>query len=370
MGENTASKIMFAVLSVLNRHEDTLGSNEIAESLRQHGINLSERTVRFYLKMLEERGYTEKGARKGRRITKEGREELNRTFVSERVGFVINRINNLSVLTDFAIETEKGQVILNITYVPETKLEEALRVLNMALLSPYSTSDRIIIGQAGNRIGHITVPQGMVGIGTVCSITLNGIFLKAGIPVHSRFGGVVEVIDNEPSRFVSIVSYEGSSVAPLEVFMKSKMTDVLGTLKYGRGNILGSFREIPEISLGDARRLNKRMNAVGFGGVILFGQPGKALLGVPVTPDKVGIVVLGGLNPIAALEEADIATESHAMATLCDYSLLSPVGVVETIYFPQPKPEKALLFDHLYAAKRAGTMNYWSVFEGLKQSTL
>jgi repressor of nif and glnA expression len=370
MGETITNKAMFAILSVLNRHGESLPSNEIAARLRQHGVDLSERTVRFYLKILEEKGHTEKGTRKGRRITKEGREELNRTFVSERVGFVINKINNLSVLTDFAIETGKGQVILNISYVPDNKLEEALRVLTIALLSPYSTSNRIIIGRAGEQIGHMTVPQGMVGIGTVCSITLNGVFLKAGIPVHSRFGGVVEVIDNEPSRFVSIVSYEGSSVAPLEVFMKGKMTDVLGTLRHGRGNILGSFREIPEISLGDAKELNRKMNGIGFGGIILFGQPGQPLLGVPVTPDKVGMVILGGLNPVAALEEADMAVESLAMATLCDYSLLSPVDVVEKMCFPEAKPEKALMFDHLYAAKRAGAVTYWSVFEGLKQSTL
>jgi len=42
-----------------------------------------------------------------------------------------------------------------------------------------------------------------------CSVTINGIFLKAGIPVTSRFGGVVEIVDGKPERFISLISYEG-----------------------------------------------------------------------------------------------------------------------------------------------------------------
>ena len=46
------------------------------------------------------------------------------------------------------------------------------------------------------------------------------------------------------------------------------------------------------------------------------------MLDVPVGIDKVGMLVVGGLNPIAAVEEAGISTESKAMSTLCEYSRL------------------------------------------------
>lgn len=39
--------------------------------------------------------------------------------------------------------------------------------------------------------------------------------------------------------------------------------------------------------------------------------------------DKAGVVVVGGLNPIAAIEELGIVTESKAMSTLFDYAKLS-----------------------------------------------
>jgi repressor of nif and glnA expression len=43
---------------------------------------------------------------------------------------------------------------------------------------------------------------------------------------------------------------------------------------------------------------------------------------MPVGIDKVGLVVVGGLNPIAAVEESGIATRSRAMSTLYDYENL------------------------------------------------
>ncbi len=45
---------------------------------------------------------------------------------------------------------------------------------------------------------------------------------------------------------------------------------------------------------------------------------------MPVGIDKVGIVVVGGMNPVAVLEEQGIQTESKAMSTLFDYSRLIP----------------------------------------------
>ena len=43
---------------------------------------------------------------------------------------------------------------------------------------------------------------------------------------------------------------------------------------------------------------------------------------VPVGIDKVGVVIVGGLNPVAAIEESGIPTESRAMSTLYKYSKL------------------------------------------------
>ena len=35
--------------------------------------------------------------------------------------------------------------------------------------------------------------------------------------------------------------------------------------------------------------------------------------------NRVGMVLLGGLNPVAAVQEAGIEVDSHAMSTVVDY---------------------------------------------------
>jgi hypothetical protein len=318
------NKTMFSILKVLDKHTDVVGSKVISNQLKMHGVDLTERTVRYHLKILDERGLTEVFGKEGRKITDKGRDEIQNSQVSQKLGFVISKIESLSYLTTINLETLKGDVILNISFFPEDARKDVMRILRPVFSSPHVMSDRIIFARGGGRIGNVTIPQGKIGIGTVCSVTINGIFLKAGIPVNSKFGGVVEIIDGKPVRFVSLISYEGSSLDPLEIFIKSRMTDVTGLARGNSGRILASFREIPLVCVEAARRLTETMAARGIKGVILIGSPNKPLLEIPVGIDKVGMVVVGGLNPVAAIEESGISTENSAMSALFEYSKLTP----------------------------------------------
>ena len=316
------NRTMFTILRVLDKHEDVVGSIELSRELLNHGIELSERTVRHYLKLLDHMGLTKVQGKRGRTITEKGKGEVNKAFVSERVNFIISKIDSLSYLTDFNIDTLKGNIILNISFFSEKKLRDVVKIVSEVFASPYVMSNRIILAKGGERIGDVQVPEGCVGLGTVCSITLNGIFLKSGIPVTSRYGGVVEIEEGVPRRFTSLISYEGSSMDPLEILIKSRTTDVTGVIAHSNGKILASFREIPVVSMREAEILREKMFSKGVGGNILFGKPNQPLLDVPVGVDKVGMLVVGGLNPIAAAEEAGIFTESKAMSTLYEYSRL------------------------------------------------
>jgi hypothetical protein len=316
------NKVMYSILRVLDRQQNIMGSTELARELLPHGIELSERTVRHYLKLLDENGLTFVQGKRGRTITEKGRSELNNSFVSEKVNFVISKMDSLSYLTDFNIDAMKGNIILNISFFAEKKLRDALRVITEVFNSPYVMCNRIIMAKSGERIGDIVIPEGTIGLGTVCSVTLNGIFLKAGIPVASKYGGVMEIQEGIPKRFVSLISYEGSSLDPLEIFIRSRMTDVNGAVKQNNGKILASFREIPVVSVNEAENLSNKMIRKGIGGKILFGKPNQPLLDIPVGADKVGMIVVGGLNPIGAAEESGVHTESMAMSTLYEYSKL------------------------------------------------
>jgi HTH-type transcriptional regulator, global nitrogen regulator NrpRI len=317
------NRTMLSILKVLDRDPGAvMGSRELSRQLTDYGVDLTERTVRYHLRILDERGYTMPLGKEGRKITDKGRSELRDAHVSEKVGFVISKIESLSYLTSLDLAAMAGNIILNISYFPEERLAEVLNTMSPVYESPYVMSDRVILKRGGEKIGDILVPEGKIGIGTVCSVTINGLFLKAGIPVSSKFGGVLEIKDGSPSRFTSLISYEGSSMDPLEVFIRSKMTDVIGAVKSRSGKILASFREIPVVCLEEARRLEQQIAGKGIGGILIIGQPNSAILGLPVGIDKAGIIVVGGLNPIAAVEESGIQTESKAMSTLFEYSEL------------------------------------------------
>lgn len=311
------TKTMHAILDVLDKqHDKILGSREISRQLKLHGVELTERTVRYHLRILDERGFTKVFGKEGRMITQKGKEELSQALVSEKVGFVISKIETLSYLTNIDIEKNEGDVILNVSFFPEEKLKDSLRIMKPIFASKYVMSDRVVIHKSGEMIGDIPVPKGQIGFGTVCSVTINGIFLKAGIPVASKFGGVLQIENSEPSRFTALISYEGSSLDPLEIFIKSRMTDVIGATKNHNGKILASFREIPVVSIERAKELSGVMTEKGIRGILLIGNPNQPLLEMPVAMDKTGMIIVGGLNPIAALEEAGILTVSKAMSTL------------------------------------------------------
>ena len=317
------NKTMLSILKILDKQPDTiLGSRELSRQLKMHGIELTERTVRYHLRILDERGYTKVFGKEGRKITHKGREELTQASVSEKVGFINSKIENLSYLTDLDLEKNEGNVILNVSYFPEERLKDVLRIMRPIFSSPYIMCDKVVMHQSGEKIGEIIVPDGQIGFGTVCSVTINGIFLKAGIPVTSRFGGVLQVENSELSRFTALISYEGSSLDPLEIFIKSRMTDVLGAVKNRYGKILASFREIPIVSLEKVRQLSEELEKKGISGILIIGNPNQPLLEMPVAMDKAGMVIVGGLNPIAALEEKGIPTVSKAMSTLYKFSEL------------------------------------------------
>jgi len=79
------------------------------------------------------------------------------------------------------------------------------------------------------------------------------------------------------------------------------MTDVIGAVK-AVGKILASFREIPVVCLEEGQNSNRRTRA-GDGGIFADRSP-TVSAGRPCRADKAGMIIVGGLNPIAALEES------------------------------------------------------------------
>jgi len=226
---------------------------------------------------------------------------------------------------NFDLPSQTGTVVLNVSLIEKDQLEKAVPSISRVFAAGYAMGKLMALLCPGQQVGEMAVPEGRVGIGTVCSITLNGVLVAHGIPTNSRFGGLLELRDRKPTRFVEFINYDGTTLDPLEVFIRSVMTDYVGATMTGNGLIGASFREVPADSRDRVIALAHQMDEVGLGGVFLIGWPGRPLLEIPVSEGRVGVVVIGGLNPVAILEEQGIRVHrTGALAGLIDYALLFP----------------------------------------------
>lgn len=314
---------VFYILKILNDSQEALGARVIARHLKDYGLELGERAVRYHLKLMDERGLTQLIGRDGRLITESGIKELRSTLVRDKVGFSISRIELLAFRTNFDLNKHTGLVPVNISFFPKEDFKKALQAIKPAFAAGLCVSDLVAVAQGGETLGELTVRQGKVALATVASVVLNGTFLKAGVPVDSRFGGILQIRNHQPLRFVELIHYAGSSVDPSKIFIKAMMTSVAEAAKKGDGRILANFREIPAPCRPIAEEVVAKLKEAGLGGLLVMGTTGEPVCGIPVELNRIGMVLLGGLNPVAPAKEAGIDVEIDAMGTVIEYQSFS-----------------------------------------------
>jgi len=118
---------------------------------------------------------------------------------------------------------------------------------------------------------------------------------------------------------VELIQYSGSSLDPSEIYITSKMTSVGQVARKGEGRILANFREIPAICKPEAEKVVAGLKEANLNGLLMMGEVSKSLCEVPVELNKVGMILTGGLNSIAAAVESGIEVENHAMSTVMEY---------------------------------------------------
>jgi len=320
------------VLAILNTLEDSqaaVGSTIIAKRLKDQGVDLSERAVRYHLRLMDERGLTSLvGRRDGRIITELGQAELKKAMVTHKVGFTLSKIEVLAFRTNFNLDKKTGLVPVNVSFFQKNDFNKALKIMKPVFQSGLCVSDLVVVANEGQAIGDLTVPKGKVALATVCSIVVNGALLKSGIPIDSRFGGILQLRNRQPLRFIEIIHYAGSSLDPTEIFIKANMTTVLEAAKGGNGEILANYREIPAVCRPLAEEVVAKLKDAGLEGILLMGKISEPVCEIPIELNQVGVILIGGLNPVAAAAEAGFISESHAMSTIVDYKTLVKVSRV------------------------------------------
>ncbi len=144
-----------SILRILSDSQEPLGARVIAHHLKDHGVELGERAVRYHLKLMDERGLTRTAGRDGRLITESGIEELRSALVRDKVGFAISRIELPAFRTSLDWGKHTGSVPVNISFFPKENFAQALQAMKPAFAAGLCVSDLVAVAREGERLGAV-----------------------------------------------------------------------------------------------------------------------------------------------------------------------------------------------------------------------
>jgi repressor of nif and glnA expression len=224
--------------------------------------------------------------------------------------FALARIENLMHQVTFDPARMKGKIITNTSVVRQEDLDAILGVFSDTISSGLAVCPIIKIEDLGTR----------VQIRTACSLTIDGVLLKHGIPVRPKGGGIIEVIDREPTRFTDMLMYWATTIDPIDILIAQELTGITGMMRTGNGRILGNLQEAPMLARDRIEEVLDNMAAAEFAGVLDLGEPNMDVLGISVERDHLGIALVGGTNLVAAAMELGIEVKNESISGLTDVS--------------------------------------------------
>ena len=239
--------------------------------------------------------------------------------------FINNRIEDLAMEVTYDPLANTGKIIFNLSLIPKENMETAISLFRNAYRAGLSVSDKVRFFDEGTRLEGLTIPAGFAGICTMCTITLDGILLRRGIPIQPVGGGLMEIVDRVPRRFTHMILYEATTIDPLEVLVAQDLTSILRVMKEGSGTILANLRECHMEAESLVIGLLDDFSDIGFTGILEVGAPNVPILGVAVNPQYFGVAMVGGTNPMAALKEEGIRVVTKALKGVMDVAEMGSI---------------------------------------------
>ena len=338
MPQETDRKMM-EILRILADREEVLGAKTIAEELKKKGYDLGERAVRYHMRILDEKGFTERIGYAGRQITDKGDKELEKGLIYDQVDFIFSKFEDMIYQTTLNPSDGTGKVIVNTSsFVYEKNI---MKILKSVFKKGIAVSPYIKF------LDSIPEEGKEIRLDTVCGTTIDGMLLRAGIPVIPKYGGIVKVEDYVPTRFTELISYKKTSMTPLEAFTDKNMTSVLEVIDNGNGSIPANFRLIPKTARENAVKIFENLQKIGITGLLKIGNEGESVLGIPIDDNMVGIAVIGGIAPLCAAKEAGFDVNIKLAENTIEFgemqSLVKPKPIIKTTGPEIPEKVKFLL---------------------------
>ncbi|HQD26606.1 MULTISPECIES: DUF128 domain-containing protein [Methanoculleus] len=278
------------ILRILAESHEPLGAKRLSEKMAERGFVLSDRAVQYYLQYLDEMGFTRKVGNRGRLLTDAGVAESESALVDEQIGFIISRLEQLAFQSTFDLETGAGSIAYNLSFVREEDLEGVTAAFDEVAKAGYGFLNAYRIVDSDPR-----VPEGYTGIMTACSVTLDGILQKMGIPTRLEYAGRIAIDKDGSAGFLDLIGYRGTSVDPLHLFISAGLTSINRLVTTGSGVGLANIRAVPEAARNRIEAAIGRMEEYGF---TFPAGGGVGEYNLPKHPYRLSIVSFSGMNMI------------------------------------------------------------------------
>ena len=304
--------VLYNILKILSNSNMPLGAKSIAEKLQEKGFSVKKETIQYYLKLLDELGLTKKVGLAGRIISEKGMEEVRKGMVKERIGSFIELREEYAYNANFDPFEKRGLVSLNVGIVEKRELKKALEIIKACMDVRLAVSRYVKIYERS--AGNLKIPRNKVGIGLVSTSVVDAALIGSRISTFPTFAGVLQYLDWKPVRFVHAISYYGSTLDPVDLFIKSGLCSVREAVEKGNGAVPADVREIPLVLRKRAIEILKQLEKIGINGAIYVSGADDDALGIPVNNYRSGVVVIAGSTPLAYLREKGIEVEIRILA--------------------------------------------------------
>jgi repressor of nif and glnA expression len=278
------------ILRILREHQEPVGAKRLSELMAERGFVLSDRAVQYYLRYLDDMGFTHKVGNRGRILTQSGLGETERALVDERIGFIISKLERLAFRSTFNPRTGTGDVAYNLSIVRNEDIEGVSAAFDEVIGTELGFFSSYLVIDRDPRI-----PPGHVGFVTVCSITMDGVLQHLGIPVKMAYGGRLLLENGVATQFADLIAYRGTTVDPLQLFISAGLTRIRSAVSEGTGTVLANVREVP-LSAGE--RIDEAVDLMRKAGFRFPVAMGTSIFNLTESPYRISIAAYSGMNLI------------------------------------------------------------------------
>ncbi|RLI75387.1 hypothetical protein DRO97_03390 [Archaeoglobales archaeon] len=318
-------RIIIEILRVLAESDKPLSSQDISNKLREIGICIDPRTVRYHLNKMDAAGLTTKPKKYKRMITKKGKEQLRRSLVYERLGEFSERVEYNVYTSTFNLREMKGTIPTNIAIIDKKHADYALNILKDVSGSKLFPSDLIAIADEGENLGEFIISDGKFGIGVISNTIFDVILRNVGVVLHPESSTLLHFEKGEARGFSEIISYSGLTLSPGWLFIKSGLTSVYDVATKGVGEIITAIRSFSIYTIDLVKDELGVAQSNGIGGILTISYPLDDIFSLPTLGRKAALILMAGLNYLAPLQEKKLDPEIRINEVFIEYGDFSPI---------------------------------------------